>query len=238
VIFSVTASMNSSPNVCPRCDRVVYAAEQAMGPARKLYHKGCLSCLSCKKALLGGAVLEHDEEAYCRNCHIKLFSTQDLRSGNLPSTPIKAPSTPSTPTLSPSRPPSNPSPQSLTPPPRNRALPNNFLFATPTGSSPPGPAQPITPFATGGSPGGSPRFRYGGQRVECPTCRKAVYHAEQVLAVGKKWHRGCLVCGACSKRLDSGNVSDKDGVPYCRPCYSKNHGPAGAGYALMGKPGA
>ncbi|KAF9513549.1 hypothetical protein BS47DRAFT_1296057, partial [Hydnum rufescens UP504] len=99
--------------------------------------------------------------------------------------------------------------------------------------------------------------KLGGSQTECPKCHKAVYHAEQVNAVGRKWHRACLQCVCCAKRLDTHNLSDKDGDPYCRSCYSKariikfsvdlliahflsiqTHGPAGSGYALLGKAGA
>ncbi|KAH9846582.1 hypothetical protein C2E23DRAFT_573071 [Lenzites betulinus] len=70
--------------VCPRCSKAVYAAEQTMGPGRKLYHKPCLACKSCGKRLDSYNLLEHDEEPYCKVCHVKLFGTRDLRQANLP----------------------------------------------------------------------------------------------------------------------------------------------------------
>ncbi|KAF9649680.1 LIM-domain-containing protein [Thelephora ganbajun] len=69
---------------CPRCEKAVYAAEQVMGPGRKLYHKQCLTCMICKKRLDALSLVEHDEEAYSKNCHIKNFGTKDLRHANLP----------------------------------------------------------------------------------------------------------------------------------------------------------
>lgn len=46
------------------------------------------------------------------------------------------------------------------------------------------------------------------QRVEiktmpeyCPRCSKAVYFAEQVLALGKKYHKLCLKCGKNVKHV-------------------------------------
>jgi len=55
-----------------------------MGPGRKLYHKQCLTCMICKKRLDALSLVEHDEEPYCKNCHIKNFGTKDLRHANLP----------------------------------------------------------------------------------------------------------------------------------------------------------
>ncbi|KAI0656339.1 hypothetical protein C8Q70DRAFT_1013945 [Cubamyces menziesii] len=70
--------------ICPRCAKAVYAAEQIMGPGRKLYHKPCLACKSCGKRLDSFSLVEHEEEPYCKNCHVKLFGTRDLRHANLP----------------------------------------------------------------------------------------------------------------------------------------------------------
>ncbi|KAI0830198.1 hypothetical protein BC628DRAFT_1356868 [Trametes gibbosa] len=70
--------------ICPRCSKSVYAAEQIMGPGRKLYHKPCLACKSCGKRLDSFNLVEHDEEPYCKLCHVKLFGTRDLRQANLP----------------------------------------------------------------------------------------------------------------------------------------------------------
>lgn len=47
---------------------------------------------------------------------------------------------------------------------------------------------------------------------KCPTCQKSVYFNEQVLALDKAWHKRCLKCAQCSKVLDPGNLSDRDGA--------------------------
>ncbi|KAF5353343.1 hypothetical protein D9756_008089 [Leucocoprinus leucothites] len=70
--------------ICPRCSKAVYAAEQVMGPGRKLYHKPCLSCMICKKRLDSYTLVEHDQEPYCKTCYTKNFSARDLRQANLP----------------------------------------------------------------------------------------------------------------------------------------------------------
>jgi len=191
-----------------------------MGPARKMYHKHCLACTSCGTKLAPGAVQEHEEEPYCRNCYLRLFSTQDLRHGNLPTTGVRSP------------------PRSNPPSPEHPHTPKSITSQT-TGSGVREHSQPpVSPLPTGHSSSPLARIKLGGSQSECPKCHKAVYHAEQVNAVGRKWHRACLQCVCCTKRLDTHNISEKDSDPYCRSCYSKTHGPAGSGYALLGKAGA
>ncbi|KAI0314002.1 hypothetical protein OF83DRAFT_1064538 [Amylostereum chailletii] len=101
------------------------------------------------------------------------------------------------------------------------------LTSTPTGTRY-GGAQTSTP--TGGK-------QWGGGTPQCPRCSKSVYFAEQVKAVGKTWHKTCLRCVECNTSLDSSRLTEKDGEPHCRSCYSKLHGPRGNGYALLGKAG-
>ena len=36
---------------------------------------------------------------------------------------------------------------------------------------------------------------FGIQIIRCPKCNQPVYHAEEVLAAGKKWHKTCFKCG-------------------------------------------
>ncbi|PFH49999.1 hypothetical protein AMATHDRAFT_41169 [Amanita thiersii Skay4041] len=349
--------------ICPRCSKQVYAAEQVMGPGRKLYHKPCLACTLCNKRLDSLTLLEHDQLPYCKSCHIKNFGTRDLRHANLPhredtlpgsptkgSQPLPLPPRVTSPTgTKPSAPPllkptrslaSNSNrvsidfdrtnqhevdAQSTSPPgrvspfapprttsptssetisiPSNTGRPGNgnlprtvpLPLTSPTRSVPPlytgesdststtSPSPtttttPITrpthhssrsvgsvplmngllPTSTGTRYGallnrtagginsssaalsptntGSPR-RWGGETPACPRCTKNVYFAEQVRAVGKVFHKGCLRCMECSTLLDSSRLRDHDGDPYCVRCYSKLHGPQGSGYALLGKAG-
>ncbi|KAF8200350.1 cysteine and glycine-rich protein [Pholiota molesta] len=88
---------------CPTCAKPVYLAEQTMGPGRKLYHKPCLACKSCNKRLDSFTLLEHDQEPYCKSCHMKLFGTRDLRHANLPVAPPPSSSPTASPTSSPLR---------------------------------------------------------------------------------------------------------------------------------------
>ncbi len=54
---------------CARCGKSVYQAEQVIGPQSKPYHKTCLTCVVCGKRLDSTLLLEHDGDAYCKNCH-------------------------------------------------------------------------------------------------------------------------------------------------------------------------
>ncbi|EDR09662.1 cysteine and glycine-rich protein [Laccaria bicolor S238N-H82] len=350
--------------ICPSCKKAVYAAEQVMGPGRKLYHKPCLACTACRKRLDSFTLLEHDEQPYCKSCHLKNFGTRDLRHANLPyapppldsdSSPVSSPTRRSfspgpMPKLKPTRslatspisPTFRSSPPFTFPGPNNgsatnvsasaedngaiteeeaevqdmldtkanddaqletdndvsspsypsntgrpgigtipRTIPLNLNIGTPkrgythhttqslgsidlplarsnsTAAAAAtlleregGNLSPLKRTATGtrygaalGAGGGigvqltgSPR-KWGAGTPICPRCAKSVYFAEQVKAVGKTWHKGCLRCTECGTTLDSNKLRDHDESPFCVRCYSKLHGPQGGGYALLGKAG-
>ncbi|KAG0707196.1 hypothetical protein DFH29DRAFT_897457 [Suillus ampliporus] len=341
--------------ICPRCSKAVYAAEQVMGPGRKLYHKPCLACTTCNKRLDSLTLLEHDQEPYCKTCHVRNFGTRDLRHANLPhrnDTPSSPPPLPASPvrnsfpaptfmrgeSVDLSQRQSAPSPVRAhntgtgrytngvrSPPPilkANSVLPARYnrspinpiaelsfentnepvntnahreeeMLAE---STPPSaitfagtatstirvgdmprtvPLSPTKSASNGTSATSTPKFssatlgrsdspaiaplqptgtgtRYGaalggggtpvkvfsaGTTPACPRCGKSVYFAEQMKAIGKTWHKGCLRCKECNTPLDSTRLTEKDGDPLCHRCYSKLHGPAGSGYALLGKAG-
>ncbi|KAI8930016.1 hypothetical protein BC831DRAFT_499813 [Entophlyctis helioformis] len=71
---------------------------------------------------------------------------------------------------------------------------------------------------------------FGGAAATCPRCAKAVYFNEQVVGPGGMYHKPCLTCKECRKRLDSTNVADKDKEAYCKNCYGRLFGPKGYGY--------
>ncbi|KAF7373468.1 Cysteine and glycine-rich protein 3 [Mycena sanguinolenta] len=65
---------------------------------------------------------------------------------------------------------------------------------------------------------------FGGSAI-CPKCTKSVYAAEQVLGPGRKfYHKPCLACMTCNKRLDSFTLLEHDQEPYCKSCHAKNFG--------------
>lgn len=64
----------------------------------------------------------------------------------------------------------------------------------------------------------------------CPRCNDRVYHAEEVIAIGNSYHMKCFSCKSCKKKLDSGNLCDKDNEIYCKNCYGRAFGPKGYGF--------
>ncbi|XP_064600601.1 cysteine and glycine-rich protein 2-like [Liolophura sinensis] len=70
-----------------------------------------------------------------------------------------------------------------------------------------------------------------GGAPKCGRCGKSVYFAEEAIACGKKWHKSCLLCKNCNKRLDSTTCTDHDGEIYCKSCHGKLFGPKGYGFA-------
>lgn len=59
--------------------------------------------------------------------------------------------------------------------------------------------------------------------------------AEQMLARGRAYHKGCFKCGECKKNLDSVNCCEGPNREiYCRVCYGKKFGPKGYGYGQGG----
>jgi LIM domain len=74
---------------------------------------------------------------------------------------------------------------------------------------------------TGQPTGRSPARTWGGGTPTCGRCGTNVYFAEQVKAVGKTYHKGCLRCTECNTNLDSSRLTEKDGQPLCHRCYGK-----------------
>ncbi|KIM77398.1 hypothetical protein PILCRDRAFT_76713 [Piloderma croceum F 1598] len=346
--------------ICPRCNKSVYAAEQTMGPGRRLYHKPCLACTICNKRLDSLTLLEHDQKVLLsKTCHVKNFGIRDLRQANLPhrqdsnstqgahsTSPVKSNDIPFSSTdrqsISPvpaqstgasgTRTGRTISPSSVLRPNRTLSPNKREIASTPESDELleaveqddtvddqaqfTSRARPVTPTFTGtstnsgrtvtgfprtvplspsktgqnhplvdqdGASSSPPKFlpatlgrsssstsarsfekanmpvkqtstgtrygaalggappspvrQWGAGTPQCPTCSKNVYFAEQVKAIGKTWHKGCLRCTECSTLLDSTRLTEKDGNPLCHRCYGKLHGPQGGGYALLGKAG-
>ena len=67
----------------------------------------------------------------------------------------------------------------------------------------------------------------------CATCGKVVYTAEMQKAEGKKYHKLCFKCSVCNRQLQPGRNADcSDGSLLCQPCYGRQRGPVGYGYAM------
>ncbi|XP_062712146.1 muscle LIM protein 1 isoform X4 [Aedes albopictus] len=68
------------------------------------------------------------------------------------------------------------------------------------------------------------------ENPKCPKCGKSVYAAEERVAGGHKWHKGCFKCGMCGKMLDSTNCAEHENELYCKNCHGRKYGPKGYGF--------
>lgn len=76
---------------------------------------------------------------------------------------------------------------------------------------------------------------------KCPKCGKSVYAAEERIAAGMKFHKGCFKCEVCNKPLDSTLCNERESKLYCKKCYAGNFGPKGYGTgqsSIMSEPTA
>lgn len=55
--------------------------------------------------------------------------------------------------------------------------------------------------------------------------------SERATGPGGDWHKTCLCCKDCNKRLDSTLLAEHDGEAYCKSCHGKNFGPKGYGFS-------
>lgn len=65
----------------------------------------------------------------------------------------------------------------------------------------------------------------------CRRCGKLVYFAEEIKALGRKWHKLCFKCAACNKLMEPGRCNEHNSELYCQGCYLKDFGPSGYGFA-------
>ena len=61
-----------SANICLRCSRPVYAAEELLAGGQK-WHKVCFKCNLCNKRLDSTNVNAHDNALWCKQCYGRKF---------------------------------------------------------------------------------------------------------------------------------------------------------------------
>jgi len=63
---------------CPTCGKSVYFAEEAKAAGRS-YHKRCLKCAQCGKALDPGSVNDRNDKIYCKICYSSVAGLKGFR---------------------------------------------------------------------------------------------------------------------------------------------------------------
>jgi len=61
---------------CPACKAAVFPAESFMASDRTPFHKKCVKCRKCGKALNASTLNEHQTQLYCRPCYDIIFNLQ------------------------------------------------------------------------------------------------------------------------------------------------------------------
>ncbi|KAI8373665.1 hypothetical protein BD560DRAFT_393988 [Blakeslea trispora] len=228
---------------CPRCQKSVYMAEQVVGPGG-FWHKSCLTCKECNKRLDSTTLTEKENEAFCKTCYSRQWGPKGYgfaggaaflsTENKLPSEILKERASDGSITIA-DQPTSNEIPSSRPP-----TLPSRPVVP-PKPDLPQRPPLPQKPADISISKGYTnnqtsyvpKKFNFTSQQDICTRCGKAVYAAELMFGAGNKYHKMCLKCTDCGKRLDSTNMVDRDFELYCRGCYSKSFGPKGFGYGNL-----
>lgn len=73
---------NNSTNVCPRCSKTVYSAEEVKAIG-KSFHKRCYTCANCKSSINAGRYSEHEGEIYDNNCYQRLFGPKGISTATI-----------------------------------------------------------------------------------------------------------------------------------------------------------
>jgi cysteine and glycine-rich protein len=187
----------------------------------KAWHKMCVKCKQCNKSLDSTNLTDKDNEIYCKGCYAKLFGPSGFGFGALHHTKTGKAAV-NAPPPQPSR-----APAAV----ESKAVPSRAPTYAPPAAAAAASAAPAAgsvsrnPFKARDT-GSRPRFG-GGEK--CGVCSKSVYAAERVAGAGQVFHKTCFKCTTCKRSLDSTNLSDRNGVLYCSPCYGKDFGPKGFG---------
>lgn len=67
-------------NVCLKCGKPVYAAEELLAGGNK-WHKVCFKCELCSKRLDSVNVNAHDDALWCKQCYARKFGPKGLGFG-------------------------------------------------------------------------------------------------------------------------------------------------------------
>ena len=70
---------------------------------------------------------------------------------------------------------------------------------------------------------------------KCGICEKSVYKMEEMIAIGKVFHKACFTCSGnvkdgCGRTLNLHKYLEHNETAYCEACYTKLFKPKGHGY--------
>ena len=73
------ATFQYGGDICPRCNRKVYAAERVLGAgSEQPWHQTCFKCNNCNKLLDSVSVTTYKKEVYCKKCHNRYHYTNRI----------------------------------------------------------------------------------------------------------------------------------------------------------------
>jgi len=55
----------------------------------------------------------------------------------------------------------------------------------------------------------------------CPNCTKRIYPTEIISAAGRQYHKQCIICKKCSRKITPGSQLDHKEDIYCKNCYNE-----------------
>ncbi|KAJ2021690.1 hypothetical protein IWW57_004823, partial [Coemansia sp. S610] len=70
--------VGAPPDICPRCNTTIYAAEMGTAAGRE-YHKRCIRCKTCDSSIGSLQITEREGEIYCKQCYARDFGPKGYR---------------------------------------------------------------------------------------------------------------------------------------------------------------
>jgi cysteine/glycine-rich protein len=216
----IVQSADSSEHRTPHPGRDTDAVAVLLLPQ---FHAGCFTCHDCNTRLNSTTLCDSKEEIYCSACYAKNFGPKGFGIGGL----------------------SVHTGQSVADTGCHAcgAKDQTSKFCNQCGkptaapsASPPAPAPAAAASSSVVKPSSLPKASGSavvtlGGGDKCAACHKTVYAAERIQAGSQLFHDNCLSCSVCHHAVSSVNMNDRDGKLFCQPCYAKQYGPKGYGFA-------
>jgi len=218
--------MSGAPK-CVRCNKSVYQAEEVLAAGKK-FHQECFRCKDCGTRLNSTTLCDKGDDIFCTACYQKAFGPKGFGIGGLGvHTGMSVADSGSCGACGAKGQTNKFCGECGKPTQSGRTSPSP---STVSATSAPSASPPIKPSAIKSSTPAPAVLSLGGGD-KCSHCNKTVYAAERIQAAGRLFHDTCLRCSTCGHGVNSTNMNDKNGKLYCQPCYGKEYGPKGYGFA-------